>query len=382
MAAAMPFFSAALSAGPPADPRLRLVSLALVAIGALGVAGGFAAGLDPLAAVSGATYVVGLVALLAAMLQPLRAGLGPRGGLIVVAYAVAVVDVVAGAALATSFVGGWGPVVGAWATLKPAHAWLNLLGFLSLVIAGSLIHLLPTVLGTRIRSGWPLRFTVGGTVIGAPAVALGFALGSDLLVRLGGLAAMAGAVGLLGYGFDTWRARGHWTTDPGWHRFVSGQLLGAIGWYAAAQALAGGRALVIGARPDAWRLEDVAGPLVLGWVVGAILGAWTHLLPAVGPGDGPAHAAQRRRLATGATIRLAGFQLGVAVLTVASVTGAGGALASLLGLSVADASTAAGFGLALAGAAALADVALLLGAMLQVRGRPPSQREGARPDAT
>lgn len=351
----MPFFSAALSAGPPADARLRVASLVGLAGGALLVTGGFAGGLVPAAVLGGLSYLVGLGLLLAAMLQPLRSGLGPRGGLVLVAYGVALADVMAGAALATAYIVGLAPVVAAWATLEAAHAWINLLGFLSLVIAGSLIHLLPTVLGTRIRSGWPAWLAVGGTALGAPLVALGFGLGSGVVARLGAIGAAAGAVGLLAYAVGIRRARGHWTTDPGWHRLVEGQLLGAIGWYAVAVTLAAGRVLLVGAAPDGWRLTDVAGPLVVGWVVGAILGAWTHLLPAVGPGDGAAHAAQRRLLARAAAARLAGFQVGVAFLSLGLLSGWAPATAA---------------GLALTVACALTDVALLLGAMVRAAPSP------------
>lgn len=353
VAAAMPFFSGALSAGPPAEPRLRGLSLAGISIGALLVAGGFSSGRDPIAVLGGLTYLGGLTALLATILLPLRSGLGPRGWIVVAAYVMAVLDVLAGATLATTYLAGVPAVVSAWATLKPAHAWINLLGFLSLIIAGSLIHLLPTVLGTRISSSPSAWLAVGGTALGAPVVALGFGLGAGILAKLGALVAIAGAVGLLIYGLGILRARGHWTTDPDWHLLTTGQLLGAMGWYAVAVLLAGGRVLVVGVAADGWRLTDVAAPLVVGWVVGAILGASTHLLPAVGPGDGAAHAAQRRRLAMWAPVRLIGFQLGTAVLAV-------GLLAGI--------DAAAVLGLILVSAAGLADLALLASAMTLARG--------------
>ena len=50
-------------------------------------------------------------------------------------------------ALSTAFVAGITPIVERWALLKPAHAWLNVIGFLSLVVAATLIHLAPTVVG-------------------------------------------------------------------------------------------------------------------------------------------------------------------------------------------------------------------------------------------
>jgi hypothetical protein len=50
----------------------------------------------------------------------------------------------------------------------------------------------------------------------------------------------------------------------------------------------------------------------------ALVGAWSHLLPSVGPGDAARHAVQRRELGRGATIRLAAWNVGAALLTVGS----------------------------------------------------------------
>src|SRR5450759_6037809 len=105
------------------------------------------AGGGALPVLGGIAYLAGIVALFAATFLPLRGALGPRRPLVSLAYGAALADVLAGAALGTLYLGGWLPVVGSWVGLKPAHAWLNLLGFVSLVVTGTLIHLLPTVLG-------------------------------------------------------------------------------------------------------------------------------------------------------------------------------------------------------------------------------------------
>ena len=64
-------------------------------------------------------------------------------------------------------------MVGLWAYLKPAHAWLNLVGFVSLVIATTLLHFFPTVIGARIRRSRVAYATVIGLALGASLVALG-----------------------------------------------------------------------------------------------------------------------------------------------------------------------------------------------------------------
>ncbi len=340
VAAAMPFFSAALTASRPADPRLRTLAIAGMAGGALLVTAGYDTGHDLVAALGGISYVGGAVALLAAVGTSAANDPGSRNGLVLIAYVVAVADVLAGATLATAFVSGVAPITAAWATLEPAHAWLNLLGFLSLVITASLIHLLPTVLGTRIRADGRARLAVGGTALGAPLVAIGFVVGDRLIASLGAIATLGGAIGLVSYGLVTVRARGRWTTDPGWHLVSSVQLLAAIGWYAVAVVLAAGRVLANGVAVGGWRLAEVAGPLVVGWVVGAILGAGTHLLPAVGPGDGAVHAVQRRTLSRWAAGRLVGFQAGTFCLSVGLITTWSGIAAAgvvlLLGSGVVD----------------------------------------------
>jgi hypothetical protein len=52
-----------------------------------------------------------------------------------------------------------------------------------------------------------------------------------------------------------------------------------------------------------------------------LIGSWSHLLPAIGPGDPPAHARQRAVLGSGATARLIAMDGGVAAATVGLVAG-------------------------------------------------------------
>jgi nitrite reductase (NO-forming) len=355
MGSAMPFFSAALSAAPPAPVRLRLVTLALLAAGAIGVASRAAVGGGALPVLGGSAYLAGIVGLFGATFLPLRGALGPRRPLVSLAYGAALADALAGVVLGTSFIGGWLPVVGSWGSLKPAHAWLNLLGFVSLVITGTLIHLLPTVLGGRMLPRTSSVVAVTGLVVGTPLVALGFAISggpgpaADLIARSGALVALAGAAGLAGFARAAVRGRGHWTTDAGWHRLTSWSLVAAVGWFALATGLAAGRVLIAGAMPAGWSAVEVAAPLALGWVVQALVAGWSHLLPSIGPGDPPAHARQRQLLGRVATARLLGLNLGTALLAV-------GLPADLASVSVVGAlfvGASAGISVALAAAALL-----------------------------
>jgi nitrite reductase (NO-forming) len=330
----LPFFTAALTASAPADRRLRAGAVGFLAVGAALVAMGVAGGLRPMAVAGGITYLVGLAAVGTAAASPFRRSLSSRGRIVLASDAIALGDVIVGVSLATLFLAGQPDVVGAWPRLLPAHAWLNVLGFLSLMIVSTLLHLLPTVLGERIVPHRGITVAVVGVALGAPLVALGEVLGSNLLVRGGAIATFMGSLGLGAYAFSCWERRGHWTTDAGWHRVSSGRLLAGAAWFVLGAAFASGRAIVAGATAAAWALEPLIGPLLVGFVIQILLGSWVHLLPAIGPGDAARHARQRRRLAIAWRLRLVGLNVGAAALTLS--------LSVAPGAAWADAVTASG----------------------------------------
>ena len=262
-----------------------------------------------------------------------------------------------GVVLATAMLAGYGPIIDRWALLKPAHAWLNVFGFLSVVIATSLIHLAPTVAGSRIRPRASAIVAIAALLVGAPVVALGFAFGSDVVARLGAGIELVGALALAAHGLAVRRDRGRWTTDPRWHRMAAWSITAAPLWFVVAVAIAAGRILLLGAVPAAWSIELLAVPLVLGWFVQVLIGSWTHLVPAIGPGDQPAHAAQRAALGRWAMGRL--FLLNAGIVLVMS--------GQVIGVSTL---TAAGAGACLVAVAAA--LAVLIVAAIAA-GRPASQ---------
>jgi len=318
IAAMLPFFVAALAVGRPVPAPVRVASLVLVAGGALlGVAGRLASGGDTsLVAAGGAgAFVAGmtLVGLSAAL--PLRAASGTRRVITEAAYAVAIVDVLVGVSIVALFLAGDADVVSAWSRLRAAHAWLNLLGFVTLVIAGTLVHFAPTVAGSRIRRRRAGATAVSLLAIAAPLVATGYAAGAaalaGVLASAGVVAALAGAAALALHGLHAHRDRAGWTTDLAWHRFTGTSLLLAPAWLLVATLVAAAGVLAHGTGPGSWRLDDLIGPLVLGFVLQVLLASVTHLVPAIGPGTPDAHARQRRLLGRVATWRLLGFNLGV-----------------------------------------------------------------------
>ncbi len=348
IAGVMPFFSAAIGTAQPVDARLRWTSVLLVAGGASAITFGFSRSLLLLASLGGVAFIAGAIMVGYATLVPWRRGLGPTGGVVAVGYGAAVVMVVLGATLATLFLARWPPVMEAWASLRPAHAWLNLVGFVSLVIATTLLHFFPTVVGSRIRRTPAAYAATLGLASGAAVVALGFAVDSDNVVRIGALLVAVGALGLTVYAVQTWRARFGWRTDHAWHLFAMGGLLSAIAWFDVGMLLAVVRLLTHGASPGAVDVTLLIGPLVAGWLGLAVLASATHLVPAVGPGDAAAHARQRISLGRWALLRLAGANGGIVLAT--------------LGLAVGlDAVTA--LGTLLLGVALLLTVILLIAAV-------------------
>ncbi|MDH4141394.1 MAG: hypothetical protein OEV61_02175 [Chloroflexota bacterium] len=322
IASALPFFTAALAVAPPAGRPTRILAIGGIAGGALVVSGGVAAGAPAVAVGGGLTYLVGLAAVAVAAFGPLRGALGPRRELVTRAYAVAIGCVATGVILSTAYLSGLAVVVERWALLKPAHAWLNVVGFLSLVVAATLIHLAPTVAGARMQPRASARVAISGIAAGPPTLAIGLALALDYLVRLGAALTMAGALALVIHGFVVRTERGRWTTDPAWHRLTSGSLLLAPIWFAIGVSVAAAPFLRSGADPLAWDVAAVSPALAIGWIAQVLVGAWSHLLPAIGPGDPLAHRRQRRILGTAATGRLVALNAGVGLAMIGSFAAA------------------------------------------------------------
>lgn len=377
IAGVLPFFAAALAAAPPSDVRLRAVAVSLVALGAAGVASRAVPAVAGAVPLGGVAFIAGLTLVLLMTVASIRAGLGARRPVVALAYVVGLLDVLVGATIATLFVAGHPAVLTAWATLRPAHAWLNLLGFVSLIVAGTLLHLLPTVAGSRIVDRLTGRLAVAGLVAGPALVAVGLVVGGAAghgVARLGGVAALVAAVALVAEAAAVIRSRGGWTTDAGWHLIGTGSLVAAVGWFAVGLGLAAGRVLVEGASPAAWSTSLVAAPLAVGWVLQALVGSWSHLIPAIGPGGPAGHARRRAVLGRAAAPRLIALNAGVGLLLAAWGAGVEGALPA--GAVLTAAALAANVGLAIGALVVARDAtnaaaAPELVAVAPLRSRPP-----------
>ncbi len=344
IAGVLPFFSAALAVAPPADPRLRLAAVGAVAVGALFVVTSVASGESFLGHVGGTVYLVGIVMAGVAGYRPLRGALGPRRRLMERAYLFAFGAALVGVLLVTAMLAGWAPVIERWAMLKPAHVWLNLIGSLSVIIVATLTHLGPTVEGTRMRPRMAATIALLGLALGSTAVALGYALDVDPLARLGAVGALIGAAAVLVHTLAVRSSDDPWTTDVAWHRFAIWSLRLGSAWFLGGMVVLAGRVLWLGADPAALSLTAIGIPFVMGWVLQVLVGSWSHLIPALGPGDPGVRARRREWLSRAAMPRLMalnagtlaawfGVWLGVPVLLVVGALGVGLALAASVALA-------------------------------------------------
>jgi hypothetical protein len=306
----MPHFAVTL-AGTQAEPApARLAVLLVLAGGAALVLLGMGPGPRPLAVAGGAALLAGIGGTAWMTFAPTRRGIVRRHPIVQLTYGAALVQVAAGIALAIGFVAGWEPVLAAWTNLKPAHVWLNLFGFVSLTMVATLVYLLPTVAGARIRAHPMLVALVVGCVAGPPTAAVGAALGAQPLAAAGAWLTALGGLGLVGHVADVLRRRGRWAADRDWHRMVTMHLAAGPAWFVVAVAV-----VAVGITreglPPGWSIGSAAVPLVGGFVLQELIGSWSHLLPAVGPGDATRHARQRSLLGRAPLPRVVAWNAGV-----------------------------------------------------------------------
>jgi nitrite reductase (NO-forming) len=307
----LPHFRVTLSGTRPEPAPLRLAGVLSLAAGAALVVGGMLASVAPVTIAGAGLIWIGLAITAWTAFRPRREPLARRHPVVTVAYAGALLQVAIGIGLPVLLVLGWDPVVADWTRFKVTHAWLNLFGFVSLTIIATLVYLYPTILGARIAVHPSLPVLVVGSVAGPPLVALGAVLHADAVAGAGGLASLAGAVALAVYVADTWRRRGTWTTDPGWHRAAMLHPTAAVGWYVLAVGAAVAGMILYGVAPPGWSLGALTLPLVAGWALQVLVGAWTHLLPAVAVTEPAQRAAMRQALGRAALARLVSWNGGV-----------------------------------------------------------------------
>jgi hypothetical protein len=106
-----------------------------------------------------------------------------------------------------------------------------------------------------------------------------------------------------------------------WHRFSTLSLGFAALWFVATVGVAAVLVMRHGSDPSGWNATLVAVPLAVGWVIQALVGAWTHLVPSIGAGSPERHAIQRGRLARAGTVRLLLLNGGCALVATGPIVG-------------------------------------------------------------
>ncbi len=141
-------------------------------------------------------------------------------------------------------------------------------------------------------------------------MSLGFVVASDIVVRLGGLATLVGAVAVRATAIRAARqpGRGRWTTELGWHEFTTASLLASTAWFAIGVGAAASGAVIHGASASAWSLPVVGVPLVVGGLLQALVASATHLVPTL-RGATPG---ARSRLGRAARLRVVAWQVATA----------------------------------------------------------------------
>ncbi len=343
----MPHFAVTLAGTRPEPASQRITGLVLISVGAAAAVLGMTVTVPSWAVIGAVAMIVGLGFTAWQTVAPTRSPLARRHPIVSVTYLAALAQLAAGVVLGGMVAAGLEPVVSAWATLRPTHAWLTLLGGVSLTIFGTLVYLAPTIVGARIRPSLALGAGAVGMIIGPPLAAIGFALDQRPAVIVGAAFTLIGAMGQAGYVADAVRRRGSFRSEHDWRRVAVWHLVAGTGWFALAIAVAFGE-LVTGRPVAGWSIGPLALPLVAGWMLQELVASWTYLAPSVTPGDPSRHAGQRTLLGAHSRLRPIAWNAGVA--------------AAWAGLAF-DLPVLAASGAIVVGAAAVGSVALLLRAL-------------------
>jgi len=293
---AMQTFVLAMTASKSPPEWKQQLQFASVNAGVLLLAIGYPRGSHLLVALGGGIFIASILILGDIVRVAWFKAMNKRHAVPILFYAGAIVSMLAGGVLGALV--GAGAVEGAtWVHLRGAHLTLNVLGWISLTIAGTLITLLPTTLRIRMPvwrgrpSAWLL---MGGVVV----LATGWAFDSHPAKAAGAIVYALGALSMVVM------VRRVLATERKWPVPISAKhLLCAFVWFAL-----GSVALAVQALRGSDELTAFRDPFLLvfvgGWMAQTLLGAWMFLLPMWRAG----HPEERRRSWAAVEI-LANFQL-------------------------------------------------------------------------
>ncbi|WP_433386090.1 hypothetical protein [Micromonospora sp. KLBMP9576] len=279
------FTAAVLRAPPPVGRRGEALRLGLLNVGVVGVLAGGTTDRPWLGVVGAGLVFAAIAAHLAWLAARLRAALPARFTITVHYYVAAAVALLIGVP------------VGAWMLVaddhsRPRlllfHAHVNLLGWVTLTVLGTLLTLWPTILRTRMADGATAAARRALPVAVAGLAVLGIAvLAWWPPLAAGGLALVAAAVVLIVRPAVQTARRKTPASFPGWSIAAAG------GWLLIALGVDAWTLLSTpGATAAADRFSVVLVPLLVGFVAQTLLGAMAYLLP-MALGGGPAVVRER-----------------------------------------------------------------------------------------
>src|SRR3990170_1163654 len=221
---AMQNFVLALTASPTPPEPVIVAQFVLVTAGAAVIALERILGHELGVALGGMLFLLGMALLGWIVLRARRRSLHKRHALPLTMYAAAIVAILVGGTFG-AVVGGGAVEDETWLGLRQAHMTVNVLGWVSLTIAGTLVTFLPTVLRIRMPTwhGWA---TVGLLVGGLAAIATGIAIRIEPLAGLGGVTYAAGALGVAWLVVKVMRTPRTWPVP-----IAAKHLLLAIAWF-------------------------------------------------------------------------------------------------------------------------------------------------------
>ncbi|MFU8872776.1 hypothetical protein [Micromonospora sp. SL4-19] len=278
------FSTALLRTPPPSHRRGEALRLAALNVGVLAVLAG-GVGDRPWLGVAGAALVfAALVWHLAWLAGHLRRALPTRFRVTVHYYLAAALALLTGVPVGAGMLVSDGSHQ---ARLLLFHAHVNLLGWITLTVLGTLLTLWPTMLRTRMADT-----AVRDAVRALPLAVIGLVLlGLGLLTWWRAVTAVGLALFVLGVLMAVRPAVAVARTRPP-YAFASWSLAAATGWLLVALAV-DAATLLPAAEPTsaADSFGVVLVPLLVGFVGQVLVGSLSHLLPVVlGGGPGPARA--------------------------------------------------------------------------------------------
>jgi nitrite reductase (NO-forming) len=280
---AMQNFMLALTATPAPPAGAVWAQLGLIVVGTTLIVVGMSFSIPWLVAVGGTAFVAAIGILAWMLWRSWRRSLNKRHALPMAAYGAAVLAALIGGTLG-ALLGSHSVSGETYMHLRHAHMVLNVLGFASLTVVGTLVTLLPTALRVRMprwRGQAALALFVGGLLVQL----LGWVMDLTPVLAAGAITYAAGSLSVAWLVISVLRVERRWKVP-----LAALHMMAAVAWF------------VCGSLTLAWALARGSGgfdayrstflvAFVGGWLVQVLLGAWSYLLP----NAKPAHPEVRRR---------------------------------------------------------------------------------------